>query len=30
MKPYQGTDGDSGIEAYRCGPGWIEVRYILR
>lgn len=27
MKPYQGTDGDSGIEAYRCGPGWIEVRF---
>lgn len=27
MKPYQGTDGDSGIAAYECGPGWIAVRF---
>lgn len=27
MKPYQGSDGDSGIEAYECGPGWIAVRF---
>lgn len=27
MKKYRGKDGDSGIEAYACGPGWIEVRF---
>ncbi|KAF1688616.1 hypothetical protein [Pseudoxanthomonas taiwanensis] len=27
MKRYRGGDGDSGIAAYACGPGWIEVRF---
>ncbi|MES2598229.1 MAG: hypothetical protein V4662_23040 [Verrucomicrobiota bacterium] len=27
MKPYKDTDGNSGISAYRCGDGWIRVRF---
>ncbi|WP_447729273.1 hypothetical protein [Pseudoxanthomonas suwonensis] len=27
MQPYRGSDGDSGIVAYECGPDWIEVRF---
>lgn len=27
MQPYRSTGGDSGIVAYACGPGWIDIRF---
>lgn len=27
MKPYQGSDGDSGIAAYAYGKDWIRIRF---
>ena len=27
LKPYRTADGDSGVAAYECGPGWIHVRF---
>src|SRR5690606_10020660 len=27
MQPYRSTGGDSGVVAYACGPGWIDIRF---
>lgn len=27
MTPYGCAGNDSGIEAYACGPGWIDIRF---